>query len=186
MDDSNIVDLYLSRDESAIFHTAKKYGRKLKQIANNILHDMETSEECENETYLRAWNSIPPNEPRTYFFAFLGKIIRHLAIDECRKNKTRKHMELFLTLSSEMEECIPEKMTVEEGFAEELLIQSINRFLSNCTEEQRNIFVKRYWYFDSISEISREYRCSQSKIKTMLFRMRQNLRAQLEKDGYEI
>lgn len=73
MDDSNIVDLYLSRDESAIFHTAKKYGRKLKQIANNILHDMETSEECENETYLRAWNSIPPNEPRTFFLLFSAK-----------------------------------------------------------------------------------------------------------------
>ncbi len=84
MDDSQIVELYLSRDESAISQTSQKYGTKLRRIALNILSDTETSEECENDAYLQTWNLIPPNEPRAYLFAFVGKIVRHLAIDRLR------------------------------------------------------------------------------------------------------
>ena len=113
MDDSKIVELYLSRDESAISQTAQKYGTNLRQIANSILNNMASAEECENDTYLEAWNRIPPNEPRTYFFAFLGKIIRHLAIDECRKKTSQKRHALFCELTAEMEECIPSHADVE-------------------------------------------------------------------------
>ena len=86
MEDSAIVDLYLSRDETAISHTAEKYGSRLRQIASGILNSRESAQECENDTYLETWNRIPPHEPRTYLFAFLGKILRHIAIDECRRN----------------------------------------------------------------------------------------------------
>lgn len=186
MDDSKIVELYLSRDESAISQTAKKYGLKLRWIANSILNNMASAEECENDTYLETWNRIPPNEPRTYFFAFLGKITRHLAIDECRRNASQKRYALFCELTQEMEQCIPTRNNVEEAFEAEALSQTINAFLKTCSEDQRNIFVRRYWYFDTIPGISQRYGYSKSKVKTSLFRMRESLRQYLEKEGYTI
>lgn len=90
MDDNEIVELYLSRDEDAIAQTAKKYGFRLRNIANNILNDMETSKECENDAYLEAWELIPPHEPRTYLFAFVGRIVRHIALNVCKKNSRQK------------------------------------------------------------------------------------------------
>ena len=183
MDDSKIVDLYLSRNESAISQTAQKYGLKLRQIADSILNNMASAEECENDTYLEAWNRIPPNEPRTYLFAFLGKITRHLAIDECRKNTSQKRYALYCELTQEMEQCIPGKNNVEEAFAADALAQSINAFLAACLEDRRNIFVRRYWYFDTVAEISKKYGYSQSKVKTALFRMHKELKHHLEKEG---
>ena len=186
MDDSRIVDLYLSRDESAISRTAQKYGVKLRRIANRILNNMESAEECENDTYLETWNCIPPHDPRDYFFAFLGKIARHLAIDECRKKSSQKRYALFCELTHEMEECLPGNNNAEENADLEALEQAINAFLRACSEEQRNIFVRRYWYFDSIPEISQRYGHSQSKVKTTLFRLREGLKRHLEKEGYTI
>ena len=181
MDDSKIVELYLSRNESAISQTAQKYGLKLRRIADSILNNMASAEECENDTYLEAWNRIPPNEPRTYLFAFLGKITRHLAIDECRKNASQKRYALYSELTQEMEQCIPSKNNVEEAFAADELALSINAFLATCSEDQRNIFVRRYWYFDTVAEISKKYGYSQSKVKTALFRMREGLKKHLER-----
>ena len=186
MDDSKIVELYLSRNESAISQTAQKYGLKLRRIADSILNNMASAEECENDTYLEAWNRIPPNEPRTYLFAFLGKITRHLAIDECRKNTSQKRYALYCELTQEMEQCIPSKNNVEEAFAADELALSINAFLATCSEDQRNIFVRRYWYFDTVAEISKKYGYSQSKVKTALFRMREGLKKHLEKEGYAV
>ena len=186
MDDSKIVELYLSRDETAISQTERKYGLKLKRIAYNILNNMASAEECENDTYLEAWNRIPPNEPRSYLFAFLGKITRHLAIDECRKIASQKRQALFCELTQEMEECIPGKNEVEEAVNADALSRSISQFLSGFSETQCNVFVRRYWIFDSISDISKRYNFSQSKVKTMLFRMREELRDYLKKEGYTI
>ena len=186
MDDTEIVELYLSRDESAIFQTQRKYGVKLRQIAYNILHSMASAEECENDTYLEAWNRIPPNEPRSYLFAFLGRIVRHLAIDECRKNASQKRHALFCEITSEMEECIPGKNDVEEALSAEALSAAVNCFLSGLSETQCNVFVRRYWFFDSVSDISKRYHFSQSKVKTMLFRTREKLRDYLRKEGYTI
>ncbi len=186
MDDSKIVELYLSRNESAISHTAQKYGAKLRKIADNILHNKASAEECENDTYLEAWGLIPPNEPKSYLFAFLGKITRHLAIDECRKNTSLKRRAFFCELTQEMEECIPGRSNVEGDMEADSLSQAISSFLGDCSEEQRNVFVRRYWFFDTISEICRRYGFSQSKVKTMLYRMREGLRDYLEKEGYMI
>ena len=184
MDDSEIVDLYLSRDESAISHTALKYGTRLKRIAFRILSSSSSAEECENDTYLEAWNRIPPSEPRTYLFPFLGRIIRHLAIDECRKNLSQKRNALFCELTGEMEQCLLGRNTVEESFDAEALIRSINSYLSSCSEEQRNIFVRRYWYCDRVSDICARYGYGKSKVLMMLKRTRDNLAQHLKKEGY--
>ena len=186
MDDSKIVELYLSRNESAISHTAQKYGSKLRKIADNILNNKASAEECENDTYLEAWKLIPPNEPKSYLFAFLGKIARHLAIDECRRNTSQKRHVLFCELTQEMEECIPGQSNVEGDIEADSLSHAISSFLGYCSEEQRNVFVRRYWFFDTVSEICKRYGFSQSKVKTMLYRMREGLRDYLEKEGYMI
>ena len=186
MEDSKIVDLYLARDESAISRTAEKYGAKLRRMADWILRNRESAEECENDTYLEAWNRIPPNEPRTYFFAFLGSIARHLAIDECRRAEAQKRQALFCELTEEMEECIPGSSDTESGVEAGELGRAISAFLENCSEEQRNVFVRRYWFFDSVPAICLRYGFSASKVKTMLFRMREQLRDHLQKEGYMI
>lgn len=179
MEDSEIVELYLSRDESAIFQSAQKYGSKLRQIANHILDNIQSAEECENDTYFVAWNRIPPNEPRTYLFAFLGRITRHLAIDECRKNASQKRQAFFCELTKEMEECIAGQDDIAETVEFIELGRTINAFLATCSETQRNVFVRRYWYFDTIPEICKRYGYSQSKVKSILFRVRNELRSYL-------
>ena len=113
MDDNAIVELYLSRNEEAIDRTSEKYGVQLRNIANNILNDIETAKECENDAYLETWNLIPPHEPRNYLFAFIGKIIRHISINECIKNRRQKRYALFCELTKEMEHSF--KQQYREG-----------------------------------------------------------------------
>ena len=186
MDDSQIVELYLSRDESAIAQTSQKYGTKLRRIANNVLSDIDASEECENDAYLQTWNLIPPNEPRTYLFAFVGRIIRHLAIDRLRYDNRQKRYALFCELTDEMQECLPGNSNVSQEIDAKELTQLINEFLESCTEEQRNIFVRRYWYFDSVADICAKYSLPQSKVKTALFRMREKLQKRLTDGGFAV
>ena len=186
MDDSQIVELYLSRDESAIAQTSHKYGTKLRRIAQNVLSDIDASEECENDTYLQTWNLIPPNEPRTYFFAFVGRIIRHLAIDRLRHDSRQKRYALYCELTDEMQECLPGTSSVTQEIDAKELTQLINEFLESCTEEQRNIFVRRYWYFDSVADICANYSLPQSKVKTTLFRMREKLKKRLSDGGFTV
>ena len=186
MDDSQIVELYLSRDESAITQTSQKYGTKLKRIAQNVLSDAETSKECENDAYLQTWNLIPPNEPRTYLFSFVGKIVRHLAIDRLRHESRQKRSALYCELTDEMQECIPGNIGVSQEFDAKELSETINKFLEACPEEQRNIFVRRYWYFDSVTEICAKYSLPQSKVKTTLFRMREKLKKHLADGGFTV
>ena len=186
MDDNKIVELYLSRDETAIKQTAEKYGKRLKSIAYNIVEDVQTSEECENDTYLEAWNSIPPHEPRTYLFAFLARITRHIALDFCKERKRLKRSAFICELSAEMEQCIPAKHDTEDHLDAIVLSDAINKFLATLSEEKRNIFVRRYWFMDSIGSISQFYGISQSKVKSTLFRTRNQLKEYLDKEGYKI
>lgn len=186
MEDYEIVELYLNRDEAAIEHTAKKYGSALRRIAHNILDDMPEAEECENDTYLKAWKLIPPNQPKAYLFAFLGRIARHTAIDRCRKRNAQRRQGIFCELTREMSECITDTADTEDAIEANALRQTINSFLAECSDQQRNVFVRRYWFFDTIDEISRRYGYSESKVKTMLFRMRSMLKLRLESEGYKI
>ena len=186
MNDNEIVELYLSRNEEAINQTAQKYGSKLRNIANSILNDRETAKECMNDAYLETWELIPPHEPRNYLFAFVGRIVRHIALNVCKKNSRQKRYAMYCELTQEMQECIPAKDDIEAEVEVKYLSSLIDEFLETCTEEQQNVFVRRYWYFDSVSQIAKTYGFSQSKVKTMLFRMRSELKNHLEKGGYDI
>ncbi len=187
MEDQEIVELYLKRDESAISATAEKYGARLRGIAARIVRDKAGAEECENDTYLEAWRLIPPHEPRNYLFSFLGKITRHLAIDLCRRAESKKRSAEYCELTREMEECIPSGgADVESSVEADGLRDVLNAFLDRHSGQQQNIFVRRYWYFDTVPEISRRFGFSQSKVKMTLSRMRAELRTVLEKEGYTV
>lgn len=186
MEDSYIVDLYLARDEQAILRSAQKYGKKLKRIADKICGDSQISEECENDTYLKAWNSIPPHEPRTYLFSFLAQITRFLAIDRLKEMTRQKRSAEIVELTKEIEGVIPANTNVVSEFEGKELGRMINTYLKSISEEKRNVFIRRYWFMESVSEISEKYSISESKIKSILFRVRGDLKVWLEKEGYII
>ena len=186
MEDNEIVELYLSRNEEAINQTAQKYGSRLRNMANSILNDQETAKECENDAYLETWNLIPPHEPRNYLFAFVGRIVRHLALNVCKMNSRQKRYAVYCELTQEMQECIPADNNIESEADAKYLSGLIDDYLKSCSEDQQNVFVRRYWYFDTVSQIAKAYGFSQSKVKTMLFRMRSELKRHLEKGGYDV
>lgn len=184
MDDERIVELYLNRDEAAIEQTSKKYGRRLRLLALGIVKNSQTAEECENDTYMKAWNSIPPCEPKSYLYAFLSRITRHISLNRCRDLRRIKRNAFICELSREMEECIPAPDDADCRMDNMLLSEAINGFLETLSEEKRNVFLRRYWYLDSIADISKRFALSESKVKTMLFRIRNQFRKYLEKEGY--
>ena len=186
MEDSKIVALYLRRDEAAIEQTAAKFGRRLRSMAYDIVQDHQTAEECENDTYLSAWNAIPPHEPMDYLYAFLARITRRISLNCCRSRSRLKRSAFVCELTAEMEQCIPAPDDMACRIDDMVLAEAINGFLGSLWEEKRNIFLRRYWYLDSVADISKRYGISQSKVKTTLFRCRDQLRTYLEQEGYNI
>ena len=186
LDDTKIIDLFFERDETAIRYASEKYGNRLRSLSHSIVKDRQTAEECENDTYMEAWDTIPPHEPRSYLYAFLARIIRHLSLNCCRDRSRLKRSAFICELSAEMEQCIPAPDDVQCRIKDKVFADAINEFLSRLDEEKRNIFVRRYWYLDSIASISERFALSQSKINTTLFRCRNELRKYLEKEGYSI
>ena len=186
MNDDRIIELYLMRDEEAIKLTAEKYGSRLRSLAYGIVNNRQTAEECENDTYLKAWNAIPPHEPRGYLYAFLARITRHVSLNCCRARDQLKRSAFICELSAEMEQCIPSPDDSECLMDDAVLRNAINGFLGKLSEEKRNIFVRRYWYLDSVADISKRFDLSESKVKTTLFRCRRELRDYLEKEGYTL
>jgi RNA polymerase sigma factor (sigma-70 family) len=183
MEDSKIVDFYLMRKEEAIKQTSLKYGKQLHSIAMNIVQHSSDAEECENDTYIKAWDSIPPHEPRTYLFAFLARITRHIALDLCKHKNRQKRTALIVELSEELAQCIPAPTAEECQICDEGFGEVINPFLWKLDEDTRNVFIRRYWFLDSIRQIAEEFQMSESKVKSMLFRTRNKLRRYLEKEG---
>lgn len=186
MEDEMIVQLYLDRDESAIKQSSEKYGSRLRALSLGITSDIQTAEECENDTYLQAWNLIPPNEPRTYLYAFLARITRHISIDRCRERTNLKRNACIMELSEEMGMCITTSDDIESALVEEELGKAISMYLRTVSQEKRVIFVRRYFYLDSIAEISKRCAISESKVKSSLFRTRNDLRKYLIKEGYAL
>lgn len=186
MDDNRIVELYLLRDETAIGQTSEKYGTRLRSLAYGIVNDRQTAEECENDTYYEAWNRIPPHKPTSYLYAFLARITRHISLNCCRDRNRLKRSAFICELSAEMEQCIPTPDDVECRMDDMALSEAINGFLGLLDEEKRIIFIRRYWYLDSIAAISKRLALSESKVKTTLFRCRNLLREHLEKEGYTL
>ena len=186
MEDNRIVELYLARDEAAISQTSDKFGARLYSLAYGIVDDRQTAEECENDTYMQAWNLIPPHEPADYLYAFLARITRHLSLNCCRKRSRLKRSAFICSFSAEMEQCIPAPDDMECRIDDMALKDAIDGFLGSLDEERRNIFLRRYWYLDSIASISRRFSLSESKVKTTLFRCRRRFRECLEKGGYTL
>lgn len=184
MDDSAIVEEYLKRNEEAIRWTADKYGSRLRALALGITEDSQTAEECENDTYLQTWNSIPPHDPRDYLYAYLARITRHLALNCCRNRDRLKRSAHVCQLSIELEQCIGGPDNAAQHMDELALRTAINTFLSTLPEQKRNIFLRRYWYLDSVAAIAIRYSLSESKVKTILFRCRHQLRQHLKKEGF--
>ena len=185
MEDKKIIELFNERSELAVATVEKQYGNYLNKIAKNILGDDSDAEECVNDTYLRAWDSIPPNCPSNLKI-YLGKITRNLSLDLFNKNTAIKrggsNMDVVL---DEIGEIIPDVKSEKEQESAEI-IKAINKFLEEQTCENRKIFIRRYWYLDSILDIAKLYHLSESKVKTTLFRMRKGLREELLREGIEI
>lgn len=186
MEDTELVDLFLERNEKAINMVSDKYGSRLRAISYRITSDYTVSEECENDTYLKAWNCIPPKEPRTHLFSFLSEIIRNISINRCVQQKRLKRNAFILELTEEIEQCIPDGSNVENQLEGKILCEIISDFLYSLSKEKRIIFFHRYYYLDSISEIAKRFGYSENKTKVMLFRMRGKLREYLVKEGYTI
>lgn len=186
MQDDKIVALYWQRDENAIRETEQKYGRYLSRIAHNILSDVEDSREAVNDTYLKAWNSMPPHRPDV-LATYLGKITRQLSIDIFRRRNREKRRASEYALSlSELEECVCGDNSTEQDLDLHLLGEAINAYLRTLTPQARNTFVGRYYYMDSIREVAAYYGMSESGVKSLLFRTRQGLKNYLEQEGFQI
>ncbi|MDR0197320.1 MAG: RNA polymerase sigma factor [Oscillospiraceae bacterium] len=186
MTDATIVSLYWQRDETAIKETEIKFGKYLTKIAYNILADNEDSEESVNDTFLKAWNSMPthkPNELSTY----LGKITRELSIDAYRKRNRQKRAASQYALSlTEIEECVPANNNPALEVETKLLDDLINSYLFTVSKDMRDVFLCRYYFMDSIKDISAKHNMSVSKVKSMLRRVRLGLRTHLEKGGFSV
>lgn len=184
LDDDRIVALYWARSESAIEETAAKYGGYCHTIAYNILYDKEDAEECVNDTYLDAWNTMPPHKP-SILSTFLGKITRRISIDRYRHYHAGKRGggEMVLVLD-ELEDCISDPTDVETVVEGTEMARLIGEFLDMLPLTERRVFLRRYWYMDPVTEIAGDFDFTESKTSAMLHRIRKKLRMKLESEGY--
>lgn len=181
MDDDKIVRQFLSRSESAIAETAAKYGSLCYNIAFGILRSHEDAEECVNDTYLRAWNSIPPEEP-DHLGAFLSKIVRNLAVDRHRKNTAEKRAKNVTTVFHELAGVIPDN---DYGLMEDRLAlkTAMNRFITSLSPRNRMIFMRRYFYMDSTKDIAKMLTTTDTSVRVTLSGLRRKLKKFLEEEG---
>lgn len=184
MEDDKIIALYFDRDEQAIRETDIKYGKLCHNVAQNILNDPEDSEECVNDTYLSLWNTIPPTRP-TRFMAFLCKIVRNLSLKRLDYNLARKRNAGVLVSLSELEAVLPDDRFAP-GLEDAEIGRLISDFLRTEKQEARAVFIRRYYFFDPVSEIAKRYSFTESRVKTMLQRTRNRLRIYLQKEGVEV
>lgn len=186
MEDEKIIDLYWQRQELALVHTEQKYGAYCRTIAQNILKNREDSEECVSDTWLHAWNAIPPKRPDV-LSAFLGKITRNLSLDRYKAAHADKRGGGSVPAAlSELEECIPAAHGVESALESKTLSKAIDTFLRTLPERECNLFLRRYWYADSLRDVAKRYGMNENSVKSILFRTREKLRKYLEQEGIAI
>lgn len=178
MDDKLIIELFFARDEKAIEVTEEKYGKYCYTIAFNILNSEEDSKECVNDTYVNAWNSIPPHRPEV-FRTFLGKITRNISLNRYASDRAKKRFCGADLAFEELDEYIPSSIETAD---EVVLKDTIERFLESLKEKERIIFLRRYWYFCSIREIALSLKMSESNVKVTLLRTRKKLQIFLESE----
>lgn len=185
MDDDQIVELYWNRKEEAIKESDVKYGKLLQQISFHILFNQQDSEECVNDTYCKVWEAIPPQKP-TSLRAYMGRIVRNLSINRWYENRAQKRGGDTNVLLSELSECIPASDTVETEIDEKELTQLMNTWLLELSQDDRVLFLRRYWYTDSVKDLAKECNTSQNIMAGRIYRLRQRLKAFLLKEGIVI
>lgn len=184
MDDAQIIELYFARNERAIRETGRKYGRLCFSIAHNILYSIEDSEECVSDTYLGVWNAIPPKQPHN-FMAFLCKITRNLSLKRLDYNTALKRNQELTASFDELESVLTDQQ-IADGVCDEEIGAAISRFLRAESTENRVVFLRKYWFCDSIKTIAKAYGFREEKVKSMLYRTRNRLKDYLEKEGIEV
>lgn len=185
MTDNEIIELYWQRSEEAIFHTMCEYGGYLIKLTMNILHIREEAEECVNESYLSAWNQIPPDRPAK-LLPYLGRIARCLALNRYDYLNAQKRGTDFTLQLSELEDCLSSGDTTQQHVDNQALSQAISAFLKSQDIESRNMFIRRYWYSNSVKEIAKRYGVRESKVKSQLFRLRGRLKQYLIEEGFSL
>ncbi|MBQ7001930.1 MAG: sigma-70 family RNA polymerase sigma factor [Oscillospiraceae bacterium] len=184
MEDAKIIELYWARNEDAIAQTDAEYGRRLHTLANRLLQDHEDAEESVSDTYMKTWNAIPPSRP-AHFYAFLASICRHLSLNKLDWKQAAKRKAEVVFLTQEMELCIPDTSR-DRAMEGKEIGKSLNRFLESLPRESRLIFLRRYWYVDTIAEIAQRYGMTESKVKMQLSRTKDKLRRHLEREGITV
>lgn len=184
MEDTKIINLFFARNEDAISLTDAVYGRKLFFLADKILHNTQDSEEVVSDTYMKAWEIIPPHRP-TYLYAFLAKICRYYALGKLDWKTAAKRSADVVSLTEELLMCIPDQRKEDEMTAQEIG-RILNMFLESISQESRVIFLRRYWFCDTIAEIAQRYGISESKVKMRLLRTRKQLADYLDKEGITV
>lgn len=183
MEDRQIVELYWQRSEQAVAETDRKYGRYCEAIAYAVCSDRQDAEECVNDTWLRAWNAMPDKRP-TALGAFLGRITRNLAINLFeRKNRQKRGGGQMTVALEELEDCIPGREDPQRQVELEELRQALGRFVAELNETEKVVFTARYWYLKSVEEIAGRMGFTQSRVKSLLFRLRRRLGRYLEEEG---
>jgi RNA polymerase sigma factor (sigma-70 family) len=184
MDDLSIIELYFARDEQAIKETDNKYGKLCHSIAYNILNNNEDSEECVNDTYIGVWNAIPPTRPNN-FMAFLCKITRNISLKRIEAMARQKRSQATIVSLDELAEILPDE-SIGENISNDNLTELISDFLRKEKADVRNVFIRKYYFFDSVGDISKRYSFTEDKVKSMLYHIRKKLKDYLIKEGVEI
>lgn len=183
LEDSKIIELFYERSEHAVSELAKKYGVLCRKIASNILNNSLDAEECVNDTYYAAWTTIPPQNPNP-LKAYISRITRNIAIAKYHANNAKKRNSTYDVALDELEECIPARQSIEDEMAVKELTQAMESFLDTLDKESRVMFVRRYWYSDSISDIAERFQLSNNNVTVKLSRIRGRLKKYLEKEGF--
>ena len=184
MNDRDIIELYFLRDERAIQETVAKYGKLCHRIAYNILNNHEDAEECVNDTYIGIWNAIPPTKPNN-FMAFVCKIARNLSLSRLETMTRQKRSQAILISFEELAEVLSDE-AIATDVNDEDIGKLISDFLKNEKEDIRNVFIRKYYFFDSITDIASRYSFTESKVKNMLYHTRTKLKDFLIKEGIEL
>lgn len=180
--DHEIIDLFFERSERAITELTRKYGAAVKHVASNILRDAQDVEECESDTYLQVWRSIPPKRPE-YLGAYVCRIARNVSLSRYHANTAQKRNSFYDTALEELEETIPALSTVESEYDAKELRVYLNRFLQAQSQDDRYLFLRRYWYGDGIRQIAESMDITPHTASVRLFRLRQKLQNYLQKEG---
>ena len=180
-EDEQIIDMYWAREQEAITETADKYGKYCGTIAWNILYNSEDCEECLNDTWHALWNAIPPQKPEN-LCAYAAKITRNLAMKRLSYQNTQKRKALTISFE-ELNQCISSNETPQQLLEHKELVALLEAFLRELDQESRDLFLRRYWFFDSVAQIADTFGYSQTKVTTRLYRLRKKLKAYLAKEG---